>query len=124
MTPTTPGGPPFALVRVSGRSMEPTLHAGDLLLVTRLGRAVRAGDVVVCDLPADGHGRPRPRAVKRVTGRDPDDPARWWIDSDNPGAGVTSFDPTVGSLADDAVRGRVLLRISRRKGRWGPRRVH
>lgn len=117
------GVPPFALVRVSGRSMEPTLHAGDLLLVTRLGRGVRAGDVVICDLPPDGDGRARPRAVKRLHGRDPDNPGRWWIDSDNPAAGLTSFDPTVGSLADDAVRSRALLRISRKRGEWGMRRV-
>jgi hypothetical protein len=49
-------------------------------------------------LPPDASGAPRPLAVKRVTGPDPDDPTRWWVDSDNPAEGVTSFD--VGSLAE------------------------
>lgn len=106
--------------------MVPTLLEGDLLLVRRVDGSpgsVRPGDVVVCDLPPDGHGRARPRAVKRLTGTDPDDPARWWIESDDPSAGVSSFDPTVGSLPADAIRARALLRIRRRTRGWGLTRV-
>jgi phage repressor protein C with HTH and peptisase S24 domain len=85
-----------ALVRVRGRSMLPTYRDGDVLLVLRGGRP-RPGRVAVVRLPPDANGIPRPLAVKRVTGPDPDDASRWWVDSDNPAEGVTSFD--VGSLA-------------------------
>ncbi|GIL36233.1 S24 family peptidase [Phycicoccus sp. MAQZ13P-2] len=86
-----------ALVRVRGRSMLPTYRDGDVLLVLR-GLRPRAGRAHVVRLPPDAAGRPRPLAVKRLTGRDPDAPERWWVDSDNPAEGVTSFD--VGSLAE------------------------
>ena len=86
-----------ALVRVRGRSMLPTYRDGDVLLVVR-GARPRPGRAGVVRLPPDASGAPRPLAVKRVTGPDPDDPTRWWVDSDNPAEGVTSFD--VGSLAE------------------------
>jgi len=48
-------------------------------------------------------------AVKRVTGRDPEDPTRWWVERDNDSVGVDSW--TVGSLAPDDIRAVVLTRI-------------
>lgn len=95
--------------------MEPTLREGDLLLVL-WGARVRRGDMAVVRLPDDAQGRPRPLSVKRVTGRDPDDPARWWLDSDNPREGVTSFD--VGSITGDDV-----LAVVRARLHPGPRWV-
>ena len=89
-----------ALVRVRGRSMLPTYRDGDVLLVL-CGTRPRAGRAAVVRLPPDAHGIARPLSVKRVTGPDPGDPARWWVDSDNPAEGVTSFD--VGTLDDDDV---------------------
>ena len=89
-----------ALVRVRGRSMLPTYRDGDVLLVLR-GVRPRAGRAAVVHLPPDGEGRPRPLAVKRLTGPDPAEPHRWWIDSDNAAEGGTSFD--VGSLADEDI---------------------
>ena len=65
-------------------------------------------------LPPDRNGSARPLSVKRVTGRDPDDPQRWWVDSDNAAEGVTSFD--VGSLADDDVLAVVVGRVWRPLG--------
>ncbi len=75
--------------------MVPTYRDGDLLLVVR-GLRPRPGRAAVVRLPPGPNGAGRPLAVKRVTGPDPDDPERWWIDSDNAAEGVTSFD--VGSL--------------------------
>ncbi|HET6966668.1 MAG TPA: S24 family peptidase [Ornithinibacter sp.] len=89
-----------ALVRVRGRSMLPTYRDGDVLLVVR-GARPRPGRAAVVRLPRDAHGTPRPLSVKRVTGADPHDPTRWWVDSDNAAEGVTSFD--VGSLEGDDV---------------------
>lgn len=91
--------------------MEPTLLEGDLLLVL-WGAAARAGDVAVVRLPPDAHGDARPVSVKRVHGADPDDPQRWWLDSDNPREGLTSFD--VGSVGTDDVLAVVLGRIAPR----------
>ncbi len=86
-----------ALVRVRGRSMLPTYRDGDVLLVVR-GAPPRPGRAAVVRLPPDATGRPRPVAVKRLAGRDPQDPRRWWVDSDNAAEGITSFD--VGPLAE------------------------
>jgi phage repressor protein C with HTH and peptisase S24 domain len=78
----------WALVRVSGRSMRPTLLAGDRLLVQH-GAAPRLGDLVVVRLP-DGVV-----AVKRVTSREPEG---WWVERDNPAEGVDSW--SVGAIPD------------------------
>lgn len=94
--------------------MEPTLYAGDLLLVL-WGARVRPGAVAVVSLPADASGAARPTSVKRVTGADPDDAGRWWIDSDNAREGVTSFD--VGSLSPDDVHAVVVARLAPRPGK-------
>lgn len=99
-----------ALVRVRGRSMLPTYREGDVLLVVR-GLRPRAGRAHVVRLPPDATGAPRPLSVKRVTGRDPSDPSRWWVDSDNAAEGVTSFD--VGSLAEADVEA-VVMSVVRR----------
>ncbi|MBD3781415.1 MAG: S24 family peptidase [Micrococcales bacterium] len=94
--------------------MLPTYRDGDVLLVLR-GARPRPGRAHVVRLPPDSSGHPRPLSVKRVTGPDPDDPGRWWVDSDNPAEGVTSFD--VGSLADDDVVAVVAGLLWRRWGR-------
>lgn len=102
-----------ALVRVRGRSMLPTYRDGDVLLVLR-GARPRAGRAHVVHLPPDPSGRARPLSVKRLTGRDPDAPDRWWVDSDNAAEGVTSFE--VGSLPDAAVEALVVGRVWRPLG--------
>lgn len=102
------------LVRVRGRSMEPTLRDGDVLLVVH-GRRPGRGDLVLVDLPPDDAGRPRPRAVKRYVGPDPDDPARLWVERDNPRAGVDSW--SIGSLPPEALVAVVIMRPLRRWGR-------
>ena len=94
--------------------MQPTLHEGDLLL-SLWGARVRAGQVAVVRLPDDREGNPRPLSVKRVSGPDPHDARRWWLDSDNPREGVTSFD--VGSVEDADVLAVVLARLHPRP-RW------
>lgn len=70
---------------VDGRSMLPTLHPGDRLLVS-YARATRPGSVVVARL-ADGTV-----AVKRAVERRTTASGRpgWWLLSDNPDEGVDS----------------------------------
>jgi signal peptidase I len=47
----------FVVVRVDGKSMEPTLHGGDRVLVRRAGVAtVRSGTVVVLEPPSPVDG--------------------------------------------------------------------
>jgi len=65
--------------------MEPTLGAGDRLLIS-YRRTARPGDVVVARL-ADGTVAVK-RAAERRTARD-GSPA-WWLLSDNPDEGVDS----------------------------------
>ena len=100
------------LARVVGASMEPTLRQGDLLVVL-WGASPRVGSISVVRLPPGPEGLPRPLAVKRITGTDPADPGRWWVEGDNPGVGIDSW--VIGSLAPESVLGRVLLHIPCRR---------
>lgn len=93
--------------------MEPTLHAGDLLL-TLWGATTAPGQIAVVRLPDDSAGNARPLSVKRVVGPDPDDRHRWWLDSDNPREGVTSFD--VGSIPASDVLATAVARLWPRPG--------
>lgn len=99
------------LVRVRGVSMMPTFVDGDLLLALR-GARPRPGTAVV-RLPPDAAGRARPVSVKRIAPA-PGSAGRWWVDSDDP-RGVTSG--TVGTIADEDVLGRILVRLYRRRRR-------
>jgi nickel-type superoxide dismutase maturation protease len=96
---------PWVLATVRGESMLPTLHPGDRLLV-RVTPQLRTDDLAVVRLPPDGTV-----AVKRVAHRETDG---WWVERDNPRAGTDSW--SVGAVPDDAVIGRVVVRL------WPPRR--
>lgn len=102
-----PAGPrwPWVLATVRGESMLPTLVPGDRLLVRRTS-TLRVGGLAVVRLPPDGTV-----AVKRVVHREDDG---WWVERDNPRTGVDSW--SVGAVPDDAVVGRVIVRL------WPPRR--
>lgn len=84
---------------VRGRSMVPTLHDGDRLLV-RWGAAPRLARPAVVRLPD------RPLSVKRIVRRDEDG---WWVERDNPVEGVDSW--SVGPLPDSDVVAVVVARI-------------
>jgi phage repressor protein C with HTH and peptisase S24 domain len=86
--------------------MSPTLAERDLLLV-RWGAPARAGRLGVVRLPGD-----RPVSVKRLGRRDADG---WWLERDNPGEGVDSWQ--VGAIGDDDVLALVLARLWPRPGR-------
>jgi phage repressor protein C with HTH and peptisase S24 domain len=96
----------LGLVRVVGRSMEPTLHAGELLLVRRTCEP-RPGRLVVVWLPGS-----RPLSIKRVVRREPEG---WWVERDNPREGVDSW--AVGAISDAAMVAQVLVRL------WPPSRL-
>ena len=96
----------YALVRVRGVSMRPTLGDGDLLVV-RVGVVPRVGSLVVVRLP----GRPGV-AIKRATRRDADG---WWVERDNPDAGVDSW--AVGAVPESDMVAEVVTRL------WPPRRI-
>jgi signal peptidase I len=113
----------LGLVKVRGRSMEPTLHAGDRLVVLR-GVPPRIGRLAIVRLPPDGDAVARPLAVKRVTRRDPDDPGRYWVEADNQGAGGVVDSWTLGQgLPRSDLRAVVLFRVPGRPmiGVPGPR---
>jgi signal peptidase I len=59
-------GGPTAVVLVSGTSMEPSLHTGDLVLVHRRD-SYRIGDVVAYRVP-DGHVGERRVVIHRIVG--------------------------------------------------------
>ncbi|MGB9373997.1 MAG: S24 family peptidase [Jiangellales bacterium] len=86
------------VARVRGHSMRPTLTDGDLLLVAR-ARPVTPGCLVVVRLPD------ATVAVKRATHLEP---TGWWVERDNPRAGVDSW--TLGPIPHDDVLGVVVLR--------------
>ncbi len=91
--------PAFGFAVVVGESMEPTLRAGDRLLV-RYGASPQPGRLVVVRLPG------RPIAVKRAIRREA---GGWWVEGDNPMRGVDSR--TVGVIADSDVVARVVCRV-------------
>lgn len=101
----------FGVVR--GRSMEPTLHDGDRVLLLH-GSAPRLGRLAVVRLP-DGVV-----AIKRVVRREAG--GGWWVERDNPLVGVDSW--SVGALPEDAVVARVLTRIPGWPGRRLTRRAN
>jgi len=106
---TTGGGPEwhrratvrqFGTLIVDGRSMLPTLRAGDRLLV-RYGAPARVGALGVVVLPD------RPLAVKRFGVRSAEG---WWVERDNPAEGVDSW--TLGHAVPDAdIRAIVVARL-------------
>jgi nickel-type superoxide dismutase maturation protease len=106
--PTPPMlGTPWAMARVTGPSMSPTVRHGDRLLIRRVGSraAVRPGDVVLARFPS----RPDLLVVKRVRRAVP---GGHWVEGDNQFVGDDSraFGPAV-------VVGRVVGRLWPRPGR-------
>ena len=104
---------------VRGRSMEPTLHEGDRLLVLYGARPCRRRLAIV-RLP-DGPDGPRPLAVKRIGWPDLTGADAWWVASDNIREGVDSR--TVGTIPGTDVLGRVLLRIPNGPSRSSRHRI-
>jgi len=92
----------WAVVR--GRSMEPTLHDGDRVLI-RYDARVRPGRLVVARLP-DGALAIK-RAVERRTTASGE--PGWWLLSDNPDEGVDSRHR--GPIPDTAVLAVVVRRV-------------
>ncbi|HEX7536813.1 MAG TPA: S24 family peptidase [Dermatophilaceae bacterium] len=101
----------LGIARVSGRSMEPTLHEGDRLLVL-YGARPRRGKLAIVRLPDDATGAPRPLAVKRLSRRDPEGGDGWWVERDNPREGLDSW--AVGAIPAAGIRARVILRVPNR----------
>jgi Peptidase S24-like len=98
----------LGIALVHGRSMEPTLHEGDRLLVL-YGARPRRGKLAVVVLPGNHSGVARPLAVKRLTRPDPDGSDGWWVERDNPAEGLDSW--VVGAIPADGIRARVLWRL-------------
>lgn len=90
--------------------MEPTLRDGDVVLVWWGGRPATDR---LCVFPHPGHDGVL--AVKRLTGRDPVDERRWWVERDNPRAGTDSW--SFGSLAQGDILAMVLTRLPRPRTR-------
>ncbi|MET7269744.1 nickel-type superoxide dismutase maturation protease [Streptomyces flaveolus] len=102
---------PFGPAEVTGPSMVPTLHHGDLLLV-HWGARVRPGDVVVLRHPFQQDLLVVKRAAERRG-------AGWWVLGDNAFAGGDSTD--YGAVPEDLVLGRVRFRYRpRRPGQRSP----
>lgn len=91
---------PFGAAEVTGPSMVPTLHHGDLLVV-HYGARLRPGDVVVLRHPFQQDLL----VVKRAAERRGDG---WWVLGDNAYAGGDSTD--YGTVPVDLVLGKVRLR--------------
>ncbi|MEV5641730.1 nickel-type superoxide dismutase maturation protease [Streptomyces flaveolus] len=102
---------PFGPAEVTGPSMVPTLHHGDLLLV-HWGARVRPGDVVVLRHPFQQDLLVVKRAAERRG-------AGWWVLGDNAFAGGDSTD--YGTVPEELVLGRVRFRYRpRRPGQRSP----
>ena len=95
----------FGLAVVRGVSMEPTLRAGDRLLVRYAARP-RPGRLAVLRLPPELDGSARPVAVKRLSR---EEESAWWVDRDNPAYGVDSWQ--VGTIPAADVLALVVARV-------------
>jgi nickel-type superoxide dismutase maturation protease len=96
--------PRLSAVVVDGDSMLPALRPRDCLLVL-VGARVRPGDVVVAMRPHVEGLLLVKRAVRR-------EESGWWLESDNPGAGMDDS-RAFGALPDRDLVGRVLFRYYR-----------
>jgi len=88
-------GGPAAYVLVSGRSMEPTLHEGDLAVVVAVAE-YRVGDVVTYRVPA-GHVAAGAPIIHRIVGGDAQ--SGWVIEGDNT-SGPDLWQPTDAAIED------------------------
>ncbi|GAC1379397.1 MAG: hypothetical protein NVSMB48_02840 [Marmoricola sp.] len=93
----------IAIVR--GRSMLPTLHDGDRLLIVH-GRMPRVGEIAVVRFD-------EVTAIKRLSLRDGDE---WWFSRDNRAEGVDSWTRGAASAPADVI-GTAVLRLWPRTGR-------
>jgi phage repressor protein C with HTH and peptisase S24 domain len=110
--PVPPLPTAWAVARVTGPSMAPTVRSGDRLLVRRVPSSVaRPGDVVLARFPS----RPELLVVKRVRRAVP---GGHWVEGDNPL--VTDDSRAFGTAV---VVGRVVARLWPRPGIPGPRPV-
>ena len=109
--PPAPLATRWAVARVTGPSMSPTVRDGDRLLVRRVGPGdrVRDGDVVLARFAS----RPELLVVKRVRRAVP---GGHWVEGDNPF--VTDDSRAFGTAV---VVGRVVGRLWPRPGRLAPR---
>jgi nickel-type superoxide dismutase maturation protease len=107
---SAPLGSAWAVARVTGPSMSPTVRSGDRLLVRRVRTPedVRPGDVVLARFPA----RPDLLVVKRVLRAVP---GGHWVEGDNP---FVTDDSRAFGVA--VVVGRVVARLAPRPGRLPP----
>jgi len=92
-------------VAVTGRSMEPTFRDGDWLLVRRLRRAPRAGEVVVATDPRT----PARLLVKRVRSVAGD---RVTVQGDHADPAESTDSRQFGPIAGSAILGRPVLRYA------------
>ena len=108
--PVAPLPGAWALARVTGPSMSPTVRSGDRLLVRRVRSpgSVRPGDVVLARFPS----RPELLVVKRVRRAVP---GGHWVEGDNP---LVADDSRAFGVA--VVVGRVVGRLRPRPGRLPP----
>jgi len=68
------------VVRVSGDSMEPTLHFGDFVVFEYHRTPRHQGEIVIANLPEFGRGTAGAEAIKRFR----EESERWVFESDNP----------------------------------------
>jgi hypothetical protein len=105
---------PLLRVAVTERSMEPALRPGDWLLARRT-RHVRPGQLVLAWHPK----RPGFLLVKRIAWAQEGDGeaggGRWWLASDNPGAGAVDS-ARFGPVPPELIEAVVLVRY------WPPGR--
>jgi nickel-type superoxide dismutase maturation protease len=92
-------------VAVAGRSMEPTFRDGDWLLVRQLGRAPRAGEVVVATDPRE----PSRLLVKRVRSVARDGVT---VQGDHADPAESTDSRQFGPLPGSAILGRPVFRYS------------